>query len=200
MAMFITSQLARGPFDVASKVGLQILLEPQASSVIFRAACGTAGIIYPVYCSFRALENNDPKAKANRDDDEQWLTYWAMYGLFTLVEHTTDNILKHIPYYYHLKFGFLVWLMAPNTKGAHVLYQKAVRPVLRRFQPKLDIIESKVATFAGGVYSVYKVPIDAAVGVVSYGLSQASSGVKWFLSNDAGSADGKTKTQFIKGA
>lgn len=41
---------------------------------------GIIGVAYPAYASLAALESSDKR------DDTQWLTYWVVYGAFTLVE------------------------------------------------------------------------------------------------------------------
>lgn len=129
---------SRSAMDIISKVGLQLLLEPQASGVIFRAACSTtgacplharyplisfegpmhpltrclpapttthAGVVYPVYASFQAMEKASAPSLmlAKQDEKEQWLTYWCVYGLFSIIEEKADDILKALPYYWHAK-------------------------------------------------------------------------------------------------
>lgn len=70
-----------------------------------------AGVVYPAYQSFKAIEDKrDPTL------NEQWLTYWAMWGLLSLAESTTDDILSKLPYYYHAKFALLLWLQMPSTQ------------------------------------------------------------------------------------
>jgi TB2/DP1, HVA22 family len=50
-----------------------------------------AGVAYPVYASFQTLEG-DGAQKEQRT--EQWLTYWTIYGSFTVVEGCIRNILS----------------------------------------------------------------------------------------------------------
>ena len=39
------------------------------------------GVAYPVFMSFHALENGDSET-----DDKQWLTYWVVFGLFSVTD------------------------------------------------------------------------------------------------------------------
>mmetsp|Transcript_12421 Transcript_12421/g.30526 ORF Transcript_12421/g.30526 Transcript_12421/m.30526 type:complete len:193 (-) Transcript_12421:450-1028(-) len=181
------------------KIGLQLLLEPQTSGVIFRAACAGVGVVYPAYQSFKAIEDK----KNAKQDDEQWLTYWAIFGLASLLEASVDEILAKAPYYYHAKLVLLLWLQMPNTQGARQLYTKYLRPPLVKYQPKIDIVLNKVTAVVGALYTIYKVPIDQAMALAAYGLGQAKSFLAWFTdgkSDGPAVAEGgssKTASQFI---
>lgn len=94
--------------------------------------CHFIGFFYPMYASFKAVESPDPT------DDTQWLTYWIIYGGFTVAESFTDALFNVIPFYYFVKIGFLVWCFLPQTLGAKVLYLGIVRPVLRRYETRID--------------------------------------------------------------
>jgi receptor expression-enhancing protein 5/6 len=160
---------------IAQKVGLQLLLEPQTSSHIFRAACTTVGTAYPSYASYKALENKDPLNK----DDAKWLTYWTVHGVLSMVESFTDQ-LKWFPYYYHAKFALILWLQLPQTQGAKIVYENAFRPVLYTYQPQIDHAVEKMAIIAAYVFSMYKVPIDNVMKTLQVAYSQ----IKEFLLSD----------------
>lgn len=89
------------------------------------------GVAYPVFKSIEALETPSP------EDDKQWLTYWAIYGLLTVLDDFAGAILEYLPYYFFIKMCFFIWLLNPATLGATMLYEKAVRPLLIRFEPHL---------------------------------------------------------------
>ena len=38
------------------------------------------------------------------DDDRQWLTFWIIFGVFTLFERYADVLLSTLPLYYECKF------------------------------------------------------------------------------------------------
>lgn len=165
------------------KVGLQLLLEPATSSVIFRAACNVTGVIYPALQSLKAIEDRN---WLNNKQDEQWLTYWVIYGTLSLIEATVDDALglHKFPYYFHAKFALLLWLQLPNTQGAQYLYTQWMRPTVLRFQPKIDVCFDRVGGGLSALYSIYKVPIDQLGALATYGTSQAVQFVKWFGDNN----------------
>ncbi|KAJ0973656.1 hypothetical protein J5N97_015621 [Dioscorea zingiberensis] len=117
---------------IPSEVGLRLLLCPLGSNVVIRTACCTVGIGLPVYSTFKAIESRD------RSEQEKWLVYWAAYGSFSLAEIFLDKFLYWCPFYYHMKFAFLVWLQLPTTNGSRKMYRRHLRPFLLRHQARLD--------------------------------------------------------------
>ena len=65
-------------------------------------------VVYPGFKSIKALESKD-----NEDDDKVWLTYWCVFGASTLFEEFFFFFLSYIPFYFYVKLGFFLWLMAP---------------------------------------------------------------------------------------
>ncbi|KAL2460157.1 HVA22-like protein k [Abeliophyllum distichum] len=118
--------------NMPSEVGLRLLLCPLSSNVVIRAACCSVGTVLPVYSTFKAIEARD------QDEQQKWLLYWAAYGSFSVVERFTDKFLYRFPFYYHMKFTFLVWLQVPSVDGARQFYINLLRPFLLRHQCRLD--------------------------------------------------------------
>ncbi|KAJ3054971.1 Receptor expression-enhancing protein 5 [Rhizophlyctis rosea] len=83
------------------------------------------GVVYPAYSSIKAVE------KPEKDDDERWLTYWSIYGLFTILDSTSKSFLSYIPLYHLPKLMLLYWLFGKD--GALVVYRSAIRPFLVRY-------------------------------------------------------------------
>ncbi len=90
------------------------------------------GVILPAYWSIKAIESPE------FNDDKQWLTYWAIYGLFTLLDQFANIILRIIPFYFVIKIAFLIWCFMPNTMGALFVYNKLVGPYFRKYESKID--------------------------------------------------------------
>jgi receptor expression-enhancing protein 5/6 len=82
--------------------------------------------------SFLALESDDD------EDDKQWLTYWVVFGLFSIVDQFAGFILHWIPFYYFLKMGFLIWCFHPATQGATIVYNHYIREASKPLTDAMD--------------------------------------------------------------
>ncbi|KAJ3214129.1 Receptor expression-enhancing protein 5 [Dinochytrium kinnereticum] len=80
------------------------------------------GVLYPAYSSLRAIERPKP------DDDERWLTYWSVFGLYSLLDSFAERIRRYFPLYFTSKVVVLYWLFSRN--GSLTIYRNAVRPLL----------------------------------------------------------------------
>ncbi|XP_037360127.1 receptor expression-enhancing protein 6 [Talpa occidentalis] len=101
--------------------------------------CNVIGFVYPAYASIKAIESPD------KEDDTVWLTYWVVYGLFGLAEFFSDLLLSWFPFYYAGKCAFLLFCMIPGQwNGAHVLYQRVVRPLFLKHHGAVDSVASEL--------------------------------------------------------
>lgn len=53
----------------------------------------------PVSLRVKAIES------PSKEDDTKWLTYWVVYGVFSLGEFFSDIFLYWFPFYYAFKVG-----------------------------------------------------------------------------------------------
>ena len=90
------------------------------------------GIVLPTYWSIKAIETPE------QEDDKQWLTYWAVFAIFTFLDLFAGFIMKFIPFYFFMKQIFLIWLFMPNTQGALILYDKVISKLFKKYEKKLD--------------------------------------------------------------
>jgi len=90
------------------------------------------GVAFPTYASFKALESTDAT------DKYQWLSYWIIYGFFSLFEKVTDTFVSWIPFYFEVKLIILVLLQLPGPKLASVAYTTYVRPYLKQHETQID--------------------------------------------------------------
>ncbi|KAL3802412.1 hypothetical protein ACHAW5_001133 [Stephanodiscus triporus] len=91
------------------------------------------GFAYPAYMSFKAIESSEII------DDTQWLTYWVVFGFFSIAENVMSFLIEWIPFYYMIKCAFFLWLYHPKFLGAGLVYKQVIKPyvmpALERTQP-----------------------------------------------------------------
>ncbi|KAI3639019.1 hypothetical protein MIR68_003517 [Amoeboaphelidium protococcarum] len=104
------------------------------------------GFLYPAYKSFKAIESHAT------DDDTQWLTYWTVYGFFTVIEFFTDILLHWLPFYYIIKAAVLTYLLLPQFRGAVVVYKHVIRPFLLSHQLIIDSELNRVKQSVQGAF------------------------------------------------
>ena len=64
--------------------------------------CNAIGFAYPAYCSVKALESS------KKDDDTQWLVYWVVFAMFSVLEFFSDILVGWVPFYWFVKVSRLV--------------------------------------------------------------------------------------------
>jgi receptor expression-enhancing protein 5/6 len=103
------------------------------------------GIFYPIFWSIRAIESPES------DDDKQWLTYWVVFALFTVVDMFSGFVLKFIPFYFFLKLLFLIWCFLPNFKGASIIYDVIIVKLFKKYEKKYEEVIRNSSTGANQV-------------------------------------------------
>jgi len=90
----------------------------------FKLMVNLSGFIYPAYKSLQAISNND------LEEDKQWLTYWVVYGTFSILESVMSFVTEMIPYYNVFKLAMFIYLYHHSTKGASKVYDKILLPYI----------------------------------------------------------------------
>lgn len=91
----------------------------------FKLMVNLSGFIYPAYKSLQAISSND------LEEDKQWLTYWVVYGTFSILESGMSFLTAVIPYYNVFKLAMFIYLYHHSTKGATKVIQKPSGPFIR---------------------------------------------------------------------
>ena len=126
-------------FQVADKSGIsKRYIAAGSSMVVFWLLFGllaplTISLIaftYPAIQSIRSLEENQ--------NQEKWLTYWVVYGVFNIVEFFGDILLSWFPLYFFIKTAFLIWCMAPiKLNGSIIIFKMIILPFFILHKEKL---------------------------------------------------------------
>ena len=115
-----------------------VILVMVMSGYLAALLANLVGFAYPAFRSIKSLES------PQRDDDKQWLTYWTVYGLFIIIDDWATWVTSMIPQYYLIKLIFLIWLFAPTTKGAVLLYNKIIKDLFAKYSSQLDKVITKL--------------------------------------------------------
>ena len=94
--------------------------------------CSLVGFVYPAFKSLETLESK------KRRGNVQWLVYWILYSIFSIIEVFVDYLLYIIPFYYAFKLAFLLWAMLPQTKGATLIYDSFLKDYVNKNESKID--------------------------------------------------------------
>jgi len=87
---------------------------------------------YPAYMSFKAIDSTDPT------DDTQWLTYWVVFAMFSIVENVMSFLVTWIPFYFMIKCAFFAWLYHPKFMGAGLVYKQVIKPFVMPYLQALE--------------------------------------------------------------
>ena len=90
------------------------------------------GTLYPAFWTIKSIENDDLKEQKN------WLTYWAVFGSFVLIDMFSPVIVKIIPFYFVFKIIFLIMLFMPGSQVGPFIYGILVKKILGKYEDKID--------------------------------------------------------------
>ncbi|KAG7253032.1 hypothetical protein CRUP_024665 [Coryphaenoides rupestris] len=131
--------------------------------------CNLIGFAYPAYISIKAIES------ATKEDDTKWLTYWVVYGVFSVAEFFGDIFLSWFPFYYMGKCAFLVWCMAPTpSNGSVLIYTRIIRPFFLKNESKIDDAFKNISDKATDVADKFKDEAKRAVANIAFEEKKAS--------------------------
>jgi len=130
-------------------------------SLIAQGLTILVGCIYPSYGCFKAIKSND------KEEQVRWLTYWIVYGVYSLVEFLAWPIFRYVPFYFEIKLALLIVLLHPRTDGAARIYRKFLKPSLDAAEKQIDDglvqADSKVGPHMGKVADKVKEQLDKTI-------------------------------------
>ena len=97
------------------------------------------GIIFPSYLSLRAIETLEA------DMEKQWITYWIIFSLFSIVDNFVWIFITYFPFYYFVKYLILVYMFLPNFQGAILIYDSIINDIFKKIEKNLDTRNMKNA-------------------------------------------------------
>lgn len=110
--------------------------------------CNLIGFVYPAYISVKAIESKD------KDDDTEWLMYWVVFAVFSVVEFFSDILLSWFPFYFLGKCVFLLWCMAPIPgNGSSVIYYNVIKPFVNKHEKDINKVIDAVKEEASEMVS-----------------------------------------------
>ena len=87
------------------------------------------------------------KAVLAKDDDalREWLTYWAVFSVFTCLETVFDLLIWRLPFYEEFKIACVLWLSLPGFQGAFRVYNYVIHPYFEQYEEDIDSMVDKVS-------------------------------------------------------
>eukprot|EP00127_Corallochytrium_limacisporum_P004707 Clim_evm61s172 gene=Clim_evmTU61s172 len=141
-------------------------------------------VVVPGYRSFKAIRHKDLR------EYQAWLMYWIVYAFLATVQLPMEILMSWLPFYTIFKYAGLIWLVAPQSKGAVSLYKQWLHYKLKEYEPQID---ETVVRARELLYDQFSGVIDQAVGLVRDNMnmivfkvleSQQKSGEMDFKSNE----------------
>ena len=111
----------------------------------YNIVCALLTCVYPMLMSIKTIESKSD------EDTKNWLSFWTVFGVFSIIEMFFGFILAFIPYYSIIRIVFFVYLMAPQTNGAHAFYASVLAPYLKTHEKEIKAFIEKVQSQADEV-------------------------------------------------
>ncbi|KAH8259036.1 hypothetical protein KR038_000401, partial [Drosophila bunnanda] len=86
----------------------------------------TAGCFYPAFVSCKLLNVYHKRLddKEITDDIGIWLTYWIVYGVWSVIDFFTTGLGSCVPLLSEMKLVFVCWLLPSIGAGSQVVYDQ----------------------------------------------------------------------------
>ncbi|ORM41778.1 HVA22-like protein i [Babesia sp. Xinjiang] len=158
------------------KLSPGIVLSISVVSVIILFACGkgtamicdAAGLLYPGYKTYKVIKHFDGNPAIRRAATQElngavgidgstpqeqlmfWAKYWVVYSLAFVFKYILFAVFFWFPFFDIFKLCFAVAMFHPKLKGAEVVFNLLVFPVLIQYEQRidsaLDFLDKKMTT------------------------------------------------------
>ena len=119
-------------------IGLLISIFFVYKNIFDSVITNLVGTLYPVFWTIKSIDNDQT------EEQKYWLTYWAVFGSFVLIDMFSPIIVKIIPFYFVIKIVFLIMLFMPGSSLGPLVYNILIKRILGKYEDKLDDAVSKM--------------------------------------------------------
>jgi receptor expression-enhancing protein 5/6 len=139
---------------------------------------------YPTYQSYKAL------GTASSADDTQWLTYWVTYSVLTTVEAIATSFIVWFPLYYEIRLLFVLWLVLPQSKGAQVIFENYIKPMMKHYGASIDptFAQAEKVMNSQQVHQIVKLSETYGPAIAQQALQRAAEEAQRLAGSGAGKA------------
>ncbi|KAK1937298.1 hypothetical protein X943_000851 [Babesia divergens] len=160
------SRLSPGITLIVTVIGLLILCAFGRSAAII---CDAGGLLYPGYKTYKVIKHFEGNATIRRAataeldgaigidgsmPQEQlifWAKYWVVYSLAFILKYPLFAIFFWCPFYDIFRLCLTVALFHPKLKGAELVFNFFVFPLLIQYEKHIDaaieFVETKIGDF-----------------------------------------------------
>ena len=100
--------------------------------------------VYPGFSTIKSIEKKSKK--------KEWLTYWAVYGSFIIVDMFSNIIMKIVPFYFVFKILFLIWMVLPGSNGCALVYHFLIFKLFKSIEGTVDFFFAESKDIANQIY------------------------------------------------
>ena len=90
------------------------------------------GTMYPAFWTVKSIE------EGKLDEEKHWLTYWAVFGFFIVIDMFNPIIMKILPFYFILKIIFLILMFIPGAGFCNLVYNLIANHILIKYEAIFD--------------------------------------------------------------
>lgn len=94
------------------------------------------GTAYPAFWTIKSIESHN-------EEKRKWLTYWVIFGMFSLVDLFSPIIVKFVPFYFIIKNAFLLYLIF-GKGGCELVYNLLVKRIISQYEGVIDEYTERV--------------------------------------------------------